>query len=636
MTASRVIETVPPGPAQRSDVRSSRLHASDLLVPASIVLWAYGLRQTHAHSSQPFGLITSLPAEFYAGLLLLVISAVLELRQREPSQWRLAVHAVVLVVMLFATAPIVYSAGRYAWLYKTIGVVQYVNAHGRLNDQIDIYQNWPGFFAIAAWFGKIAGVASPLSYAKWAQLVFELAALPLLYLIYDALGLPVRQRWVALMAYTASNWIGQDYYSPQALGTILSLGVMALAMRWLYIEKPPRRWRGQRAHHRWRRFWTFPQEIGVPRGVLVCCTIMFVYFVLSMTHQLSPYMVAVQLGALAFTGRLRPGWLPVVLLGIAAGYLLPHYGFVNSHFGLLSSLGSFFKNVKPPSLATAAISAQEKVIAHCAEALSLGVWGLAVLGAWFRRRAGRDALGLLLLAFSPVLLLALQAYGQEGILRLYLFSLPWSAALAACALLPLPVADQPKTHRVHDRARDLGQGRNLGAVRVFTALIVMIGLFFPAFFGGDAYNVMPVTEVTTVTSFLQNAPAGTIYAAIENAPFQDTSRYDQFPITPIFGVDGLFTKTKIGPNIASVILNNALFNTPRSQPDYIVITSSMVHYNSYYQYAPADAFATLEQSLSRSRLWVLVVHQGGTFIYELPPRVLPVRPSKTEAPHASS
>ena len=61
----------------------------------------------------------------------------------------------------------------------------------------------------------------------------ELATLPLLYLAYEALSLGVRQRWVALMLYSSSNWIGQDYYSPQALGTLLSLGIMAIALRWL-------------------------------------------------------------------------------------------------------------------------------------------------------------------------------------------------------------------------------------------------------------------------------------------------------------------------------------------------------------------------------------------------------------------
>ena len=150
----------------------------------------------------------------------------------------MAAHATVLVVMLYGTAPLVYSEGRYAWFYKTIGVVQYVNTHGQLNRHIDIYQNWPGFFAFTAWFGRVAGVASPLAYAKWTQLVVELLSLPLLYLIYDALSLTVRQRWTAVLLYSAGNWIAQDYFSPQALGMLLSLGIMAMAVTWLYVQQP--------------------------------------------------------------------------------------------------------------------------------------------------------------------------------------------------------------------------------------------------------------------------------------------------------------------------------------------------------------------------------------------------------------
>ena len=169
----------------------ARVHVTDFLLPASLALWALGIRRTNTAALGPFGLLTELPIVFYTGLALLVISAGIELARRTPSPWRMGLHVVALVVMLYGTAPLVYSEGRYSWLYKTVGVVQYVNAHGQLDRHIDIYQNWPGFFALAAWFGKVAGVTNPLAYAKWAQLAFELAALPLLYLIYDALSLTV-------------------------------------------------------------------------------------------------------------------------------------------------------------------------------------------------------------------------------------------------------------------------------------------------------------------------------------------------------------------------------------------------------------------------------------------------------------
>ena len=423
--------------------RWARLRLADLLLPSGIALWAFGVSTTNATVLGPYGLPPVLPTAFWAGMALIVVSAAIELGRDHPSGWRMGLHAVTLTVMLYGTAPLVYSQGRYEWLYKTIGVVQYINTNGQLNSRLDIYQNWPGFFALAAWFGKVAGVASPLAYAKWAQLAFELAALPLLYLAFDALSLTTRQRWLALLLYTGTNWIGQDYFSPQALGTVLSLGIMAIALRWFYVGDRPARGRPARIWRFRRADRAVPGQAASRGGfpALPCFALLLVYFVLSFEHELSPYILAVQLGALAVVGLLRPRWLPLLLAAIAIGYLLPHFGFVNSRFGLLNSVGQFFSNASPPAFKSGGLSAAQRLIGRSQEGLSVSMWCLAIAGAWLRRRSGRPVLALLLLAFSPFLMLAILAYGQEGVLRVYLFSLPWTAALAALALAPFPAAE---------------------------------------------------------------------------------------------------------------------------------------------------------------------------------------------------
>jgi len=439
-----------PGRARRiSTPGKARLRLTDVLLPIGIGLWAYGVSRTNATALGPYGLPPVLPTAFWAGVVLIVVSAAVELGRDHPSGWRMCLHAVALAVMLYGTAPLVYSQGRYSWLYKTIGPVQYINANGRLNTQIDIYQNWPGFFALAAWFGKVAGVASPLAYAKWAQLTFELAALPLLYLAYDALSLTSRQRWLGLLLYTGTNWIGQDYFSPQALGTVLSLGIMAIALRWFYIGNSPVRiwlpW--TRSARRADRARSGPAASRARYPALLGFALLLMYFVLSFEHELSPYILAVQLGILAVLGLLRPRWLPILFAAIAVGYLVPHFSFVNSQYGLLNSVGQFFSNARPPAFQATSVPAAQRLILHSQEALSLGMWCLALAGALLCRRSGRTVLTLALLAFSPFLTLVLLAYGQEGVLRVYLFSLPWTAALAAMALAPFPAAmGKPKTN----------------------------------------------------------------------------------------------------------------------------------------------------------------------------------------------
>jgi hypothetical protein len=905
--------TVLPAVPSTAPRRTTIIHFSDVALPVSIALWAIGVSRTNATTLGPFGLPAQLPVVFYAGVALLVLSAVIELTIEQASRWRMTLHAIALVVMLYGTAPLVYPEGRYSWLYKTIGVVQYINQHGQLNSHIDIYQNWPGFFALAAWFGKVAGVSSPLAYAKWAQLVFELAALPLLYLIYDALPLSFRQRWMAILLYSAANWIAQDYLSPQGLGTVLSLGIMAITMHWLYTGNrapfvPRRRWfrrnpatgrehadeqaavsmqevreayqavrseqgppgidgvtiadfeqrlapnlqeicdqmrsgdyypapvravpvpkggqagiggiptvsdriaqtvvarrlkarllqmrRAQADGHanlpvgqepgNWiimldtravsanlrrdlmvkvvaattdqswvvdyvRRSLNAPLErpdgsLGAndvsmlagsplspvlddlllyyafdtwmghdfpnvrfehrPDAVAVRCTserqarsvqaaivrrlddvglklspdsirivpgqdgtraeygqarsdltapaafgyrysaaeprrprakpspdllvpprrrtaflvtILFLYLVLTFTHELSPYIVAVQLGVLAAARPLRPRWLPLAMVAVAVGYLLPHLSFVDSQYGLLSSLGSFFSNVAPPSASTSAttlsIPASQLLIQHCAEGLSVLIWLLALVGAWRRRHSGRIVLALVVLTYSPVLVLFGQAYGNEGILRVYLFSLPWAAALAAAAVEPGSLS-----RKMVPRLNFSWVMPVLRWLRAPVALWIVLALFFVAFFGDDALYTFPETEVNTISSFLQTARPGPIYVAEANVPGGDTARYNQFPVNTIFGsLGGTPLVNQATPDIAELIAEDSTTYTQGREPAYVVIAPSMVPYNTAYAQASPDSFQILETSLARSPEWKLIANSGGTKIYELPP-----------------
>jgi hypothetical protein len=614
--------TEPRTPLPVSPAVSERasIHIADFLLPASLTFWALGVKWTNATALGPYGLLAVLPVVFYVGLVLLVVSAGTELARGCPSGWRMAIHAASLVVILYGTAPLVYSESRYSWQYKLIGVVQYVNAHGQLDRHIDIFQNWPGFFAFAAWFEKVAGIANPLAYAKWAQLVFELAALPLLYLIYEALSLKFRQRWLALLLYSASNWIGQDYFSPQALGTLLSLGIMAIALRWFYVgasfENHRRDSESDPVARRWR-------AMPAPNTTVFCASLVLIYFVLTFTHELSPYLVAVQLGALGVARLLRPWWLGIALAAIAVGYLLPRLAYVNSTYGLLNSFGNFFGNVAPPKFPVA-VAASQRLLARCAEVLSLGLWSLAIAGAWLRRRSGRVVLALVLLAFSPIILLAIEAYGQEGILRVYLFSLPWTAALAALALV-----GQPEGSHRHRSKRRVG----LAVLRSLVALGLTLTLFFPAFFGSDRLAVMPETEVAAVTSFLQNARGGVVYCANTDAPLADTARYNLFSVKPIFGNNGLIGLAPVRADIAEVIAANALFYTRGTQPVYVLVTASMIAYNQAYRVTPPSSFPIMFRSLAHSHAWKVLVDTADTVIYELQP---PAVQSKNRSRHRST
>jgi hypothetical protein len=609
--------------SRRTTIRLVKLS----LLPVSVILWALGVAETNTTALGFYGLPAELPIIFYLGLILLIVSAGIELARAELSQLRLGLHVGSLVLMLYGTPAIVYQEGRYAWLYKTIGVVQYIKVNGHLTSSIDIYQNWPGFFALAAWFDRIAGVSTPLDYAKWCQLIFELAALPLLYSIYTSLSLPVRHRWLALMLYSAGNWIAQDYFSPQALSTVFSLGIMAIVLRWMvagnasaYLTRDDE---DPLAHGDRPREGT---AILRRRGAIpFIAAFLVLFFVLVASHELSPYIVTIQLIALAVIGQMRPRWIPLAALGITIGYLLPNFSYVNSHYGLLSSFGDFFSNIQAPSASDPGTTPESQhIIGYCADLLSVGIWMLSLVGAWVRRRSGRTVIALLFLTFSPVFVLVAGAYGNEGILRVYLFSLPWAAALAASALIPVRslvrrTARHAAGAHVDSRGRDILARLDRGTLRAPVALACAVALFFPAFYGNDSSYVMSKSQVNTTLAFLESASPGLIMLPIDNTSISDTAKYNQFPSGQIFGDYGILETSPEKTNIASYLARTAVNYTDGTLPAYVLLTPSMLAANAAYGYVAPSDMNLLLTSLQDSRYWKRIVNVDGSIVYELTP-----------------
>ena len=603
------------------------------LLPVSFLAWVIAVAETNTTTLGSFGLPASLPLIFYVGLALLIISAGIELARAEFSGFRMALHAGLLVLVLYGTGAFVYAEPRYAWFYKTAGVIQYVKANGHTTPGIDIYQSWSGFFALAAWFDRVAGVSTPLDYGKWAQLVFEMVALPLLLSIYTSVGLTPRQRWLGILLYSAGNWIGQDYLSPQALAVVLSLGIMALVLRWMpapdsvlappqpdEVNSPGPGRRARSGHRRARGGGGTRRNPEVP----LMTALMLLVFVLVFTHEISPYMVIVELAVLALLKQIRPRWIPLAVMAITIGYLLPNFSYVNSTYGLLASIGNFFGNVLPPSASSGIPEpASERIISDTASALAGMMWILAMAGGWLMRRTRRRAIALVLLTFSPVLVLVAGAYGNEGILRVYLFSLPWAAALAATALVPFRPLDLIPSRVRAKVARLLPSGRagrfDLGLVVPSLVLVIAVSLFLPAFYGNDAMNVMPASEVTTTTQFLETAQPGMILCLVDNSAVSDTAKYNQWPIGNIFGDFGVIPGNPAKINIADYLARTVVDYTNGISPGYVMISPSMEANAAAYGYFPASYVTMLDNSMKVSKYWKPIFNDDGTIIYETTP-----------------
>ena len=215
------------------------LRSWDVLLPLSVALWLVGINKSPTKPLGQYGLPTSLPPVFYAGLILAIVSIGFALSMAQLSPIRLRAHLGVLILMLYGTAPMVYAQARYAWLYKYIGVAQYVNSHGHVNQHIDIFR--------LAGFLRLHCVVRQCGRSAKSRCVREMgpAGLRVAHLHHALVRVPGaaahdRERWLALFLYAGSMWIAQDYLSAQALGVVISLGLFGLALHHLPRTNEPK------------------------------------------------------------------------------------------------------------------------------------------------------------------------------------------------------------------------------------------------------------------------------------------------------------------------------------------------------------------------------------------------------------
>src|SRR5204863_1433745 len=94
------------------------------------------------------------------------------------------------------------------------------------------YHNWPGFFALTALLTESAGLERGIDLAPWASMFFNLLYLGPLVVILRSVTRDERVVWLSVWLFYLGNWIGQDYFAPQALNYFFHLTVIAVLLTW--------------------------------------------------------------------------------------------------------------------------------------------------------------------------------------------------------------------------------------------------------------------------------------------------------------------------------------------------------------------------------------------------------------------
>lgn len=432
-------------------------HWVDVVGPCFALLvilarWSTTLPAVQANQMGELGLLSVLPFTIFAALLILTLSFCLAVQQSTTPTPILWLHIVLFILIVHGTPALTYDSLRYSWAWKHVGIIDYIQRNGGVNlhvGSLEIYHRWPGFFAVNALLTDLTGVTSALTYAAWAPVFFNLLIVWALLLLFQTQSTDQRLVWQAVWFFTLANWIGQDYFSPQAMNYFLHLVIVGLCMRWFYCRTIPSqttlyRWIGSARVTRWlyqgaqwlTRHDRPPVIMEAPTPATAWAVILLLFAVVVSSHQLTPFMTILTVGLLVGGQRCRARWLPVVMILMTGGWLL-FVGGAEIHQELREALDSFGKvttNVTSNLTDVEQAPASQQFVSFVARLLTVGVWLLALEGMIQLWRMRRWNLPFTLAAIAPFLMLLGSAYGGEIIFRVYFFALPFMAYFMAGVL----------------------------------------------------------------------------------------------------------------------------------------------------------------------------------------------------------
>ena len=582
-----------------------------LVLGGALGLWIDAINHADVGRISGYGLLPALPATYYVALVLLAAGFVAAVTQR--SVPALAVlYVLALVLVLHASAPLLYSEPRYAWTYKHLGVTDYIAHFGATDRSLDIYQNWPGFFALAAMLERVSGV-SLTAMASWAELFFEIAYVAAVAFLARGLTRDWRIVWTAAWLFVLANWLGQDYFAPQSFAYLLSLVFIGVCVRCA----PTRRVGGAR----WRltaRWWSWiesgsagrrtpwvdnPTEAPMrPATALLLGGLLFV--AIATSHQLSPLLCILAVAAFAATTR-RISWRVVfAMLALELIWLAAAWPLVAGKYHVFD-----FSPLERPSTpgANSAWALPGIGLQMLASQVSVAaVVVLALAGLWRRWRGGHWDLPLIAIMVAPALVLAAQPYSGEGIFRVYLFALPWLCFLAATALVPLSRKRAASALRGFAVA---GASAVLGAAMLF------------AFFGDETVNHITPQDVAIEQWYERNAPAGSavLYLA-PNVPNRMTYRYAAKQVwagsfSPALTDDPRFRDRQLG--LADVPALEETLRGLDGTEDYVMIGPSQINYVRATGVLPPGSVTDLIAALRSSNDFRVIAQDGDALLLQL-------------------
>ena len=563
-----------------------------LLVVLSAITWAASAATVDLRAMNDLGMVSVTPVAGFVALAVLMVSFVWSLSQQPSRPWLLLLHVLALVFMLYGYAALVSSQPRFPTAWTHAGFVEYITRTGHTATDIDARFNWPGFFALGALLTRVAGLPDAIPLLSWAPVFFNLLYLGPLFLILRAATRDTRLTWLAIWIFYLSNWIGQDYFSPQAFNYFLYLSVLGILLTWFKAQDHTFRWLTHRRPSPGRvaqfidglfeeteppsRRSTPLQRVGLVAVLAGLIT------VIAGSHQLTPIVLVLSLTALVLFGRTSLRGLAVLAAVIVLTWIAyMTVDFMAGHFAkLLSDIGQIGGAVQENVTTRVQGSPGHMFIIYTRLGLTLALWGVAVVGGIRRYRAGRRDLTMAVLALAPFGVVFLQSYGGEMLLRVQYLGLPFMSFFAAALLLPSSTERAPAL---------AGRMPSRQTIAVGALCVALLGGFMFARYGNERMDYVTEEEAAGLRELYRIAPPGArLVTPSPNLPWQ-FQNYEQYQYSPRLG------EFLIGDMAA---LKELMVVPGRSS--YLIITRSQKAHGELFRGAAPGWGDELEQALLRS------------------------------------
>jgi len=312
-----------------------------------------------------------------------------------------------------------------------------------------------------------------------------------------------RMVWLALWIFSISNWIGQDYFSPQAMAFVLHLTILGIVMRNSRRSAAP----------------MLAEPMATSSAVVL---FLLLVTAVASSHQITPVMLAVTLAGLVVVRVIRARWLVGASLLVGAWAATVGLPLVQGELGSIADdLFRPVANAEETFSKTRSTLPEQVLVAWAGRGVVLLVGLLAVIGAIRLWRRGALDRSVLVLGAAPAVVPLATSFGGEVIFRVYLFALPALSLLAAGALVggPHRAAGSRPGHRLRAHLRHL-------AVAV-ASLLLLSGFLF-AYYGKDQQYAFTDEEVAAALWVADQGPPGSLLVVgSRNYPGQSRN-YEHF------------------------------------------------------------------------------------------------------------